>query len=70
MTGRVSELSLLLTLVGSGGAILFPDLVRAEAVIGGSLLDRGTVRLFAIPLFLASAALLLDLNFHWSKGLI
>ena len=66
----MTEFALWAMLVGTSLAMIFPDLVRAEMIVGESLVDRGTVRLFAAPLFLLSVVLLTDLHFHWSKGLI
>jgi len=54
-----------LTLVGTGGAILLPDLVLAEGLFADSFIDRRTVRLIAAPLFVATAVLLSDHYFHW-----
>ena len=56
-------------LLGSLGAMAFPDLVRSEAILGESLIDRGAVRLIAAPLLLASSVLLSDHYYAWTKGL-
>ena len=58
------------TLIGSGGAFLFPDLVLAQGLFADSFIDRGTVRLIAGPLFVACAFLLTDHYYHWTKGLL
>ena len=63
-------LSLWLTLIGSGGSTLFPDLVLSEGVFADSFIDRSTVRLIAVPLFIVSAVLLTDYYYEWSKGLL
>ena len=58
------------TLIGSGGAILFPDLVRSQGLFADSFIDRGTVRLIAVPLFIACTIILTDHYYHWSKGML
>jgi hypothetical protein len=58
------------TLIGSGGAILFPDLVRSTGFFSDVYIDRGTVRLIAVPLFIACAVILTDHYYHWSEGLL
>jgi hypothetical protein len=65
MVGRSPELAWWLALIGSVGAILFPDLVLAESFFADSFIDRRTIRLIAIPLFVVSAVLLSDYHFHW-----
>ena len=64
-----SVLTMWAVLIGSSGAMAFPDLVRSEIIWGESLLDRGAVRLFAAPLLLASSLLLTDHYFAFTKGL-
>ena len=58
------------TLIGSGGATLFPDLVRSQGIFADSFIDRGTVRLIAVPLFFACVVLLTDHYYAWSRGLL
>lgn len=58
-----------LTLIGSGGALLFPDIVLMEAMFVDSFADRGTVRLIAAPLFIVSAAFVSDYYNPWIEGL-
>ena len=58
------------TLIGSGGATLFPDLVRSQGMFADSFIDNGTVRLIAVPLFIACVVLLTDHYYHWSKGML
>ena len=70
IAARVSTvLSMWAVLIGSSGAMAFPDLVRSELLLGESLVDRGTVRLIAAPLVLASSVLLTDHYFAFTKGL-
>jgi hypothetical protein len=58
------------TLIGSGGATLFPDLVLANGIFADSFIDRSTVRLIAVPLFIACAVLLTDHYYGWSRGML
>ena len=58
-----------MTLIGSGGALLFPDLVLMEGLFADSFIDRGTVRLIAAPVFIVSAALVSDHYNPWIEGL-
>jgi hypothetical protein len=66
----MTEGSLWLALIGSAGAILFPDWVLVDGFFADAFIDRRIVRLIAVPLFIVSAVVLTDLHFHWSKGLI
>ena len=65
MVDRTPEPAWWLTLIGPVGAILFPDLVLADSFFSGSFIDRRAIRLIAIPLFVVSAGLLSDYDFHW-----
>jgi len=58
------------TWIGSGGAALFPDLVRAGGLFADSFIDASMVRLIAVPLFLVCSALLTDHYYGWSRGLL
>jgi hypothetical protein len=58
------------TLIGSGGATLFPDLVLAQGIFADSFIDRSTVRLIAVPLFIACVILLTDYYYGWSRGML
>ena len=65
-TARMSTaVTLWFTLIGSGGATLFPDLVRSTGVFSDIFIDRSTVRLVAVPLFIACAILLTDYYYGW-----
>ena len=64
-----SVLGMWALLFGSSGAMLFPDLVRFDGLFADSFVDRGTVRLIAAPLMLASSVLLSDHYYSWTKGL-
>ena len=59
-----------LTLIGSACAILFPDVVLVEGFFADSFIDRRTIRLIAVPLFIAMAVLISDYHLHWSRGLM
>ena len=67
---RPSVLFLWLTLIGSTLATLFPDIVVEQGFFAESFIDRGAVRLIAVPLILVSAFLLTDYHYQWTKGLI
>ena len=58
------------TLIGSGGATLFPDLVRSTGFFSHVYIDRDAVRLIAVPLFIACAVLLTDHYYGWSRGML